>query len=110
MKELNIPIYRAKRINGSEYVKGLLTAVYDDGTCEINGCYLCITETLSIHFPNMLDAKNKKIFASLNPKGIGGDIDDTFYCEDYVFIFDTQETIPYYDSYSSYLISGEIKE
>ena len=69
-----IPLYRAKRVFEDEYVQGLLTEIYDDGTCIINGCYECYTETLSIHFSDMLDSQGNKIFASLSENGKGGDM------------------------------------
>lgn len=77
----NIPIYRAKKIGSDEYVIGFYA--YD----EVHKIHLIITNamhglsetridvtTLSIHFPDMLDSKGKKIFASLQENGKGGDI------------------------------------
>lgn len=80
-----IPIFRAKKIDSDEYVSGYLkftkynnkteyviNYVYDSssifGECEID------PTTLSIHFPNMLDRKGNKIFASLQEDGKGGDL------------------------------------
>ena len=72
-----IPIYRAKKIDSDEYVIGYLTKSEcdDDFLIRANGEYHFIDiSTLSIHFPNMLDVKGDKIFASLNEDGKGGDI------------------------------------
>jgi hypothetical protein len=76
---MNIPIYRAKKIDSDEYVMGMLTKrVFTD--------YLLIRDdintnlskidptTLAIHFSDMLDSKGNKIFASLSEDGKGGDI------------------------------------
>ena len=87
-----IPIFRAKKLNSDEYVSGYLkftkynnrteyviNYVYNSssvfGECEID------PSTLSIHFPNLLDSKGNKIFASLQEDGKGGDImqDDEYF-------------------------------
>ena len=86
---INIPIYRAKKLDSEEWVEGglspcgkyivkylsqlqkpypfdeyiLVTSKYD----EID------PNTLAIHFPSMLDKNGKKIFASLSEDGVGGD-------------------------------------
>jgi len=98
--KLNIPIYRAKKIDSDEYVEGCLvvdsrTAQYyllekkeidvDDHTIftisvsakpiEIN------PSTLAIHFPDMIGSDGTKIFASLSEDGKGGDI---VYYKDYL--------------------------
>lgn len=83
---LNVPIYRAKKIDGDEYVSGYLkftkynnrteyviNYVYDSssvfGECEID------PTTLAIHFPgDMIDSKGNKLFASLSKDGKGGDV------------------------------------
>lgn len=82
----NIPTYRAKKRDSDEWVEGFLT-------CEIykkHEEYFIIKPpskmndllasydmvdptTLAIHFPSMLDKKDKKIFASLSEDGKGGD-------------------------------------
>ena len=83
---IEIPIYRAKKKIGSdEYITGILlpelkrfngksyiisdyTRMQDfDNAVEID------VSTLSIHFPDMLDSKGNKIFASLSEDGKGGD-------------------------------------
>ena len=86
---MKIPIYRAKRIDSDEYVEGYLTrsrcysglyilpvdfnnddniSGYEEEIIEID------TTTVSIHFPNMIDIKGDRIFASLQEDGRGGDI------------------------------------
>lgn len=92
---MNIPIYRAKKIDSDEYVVGYLHSETLDytppskegkdnyGTKEEeffimsknsynNGCI--DPSTLAIHFPDMLDSNDKPIFASLSESGKGGDI------------------------------------
>ena len=77
-----IPTYRAKsNERKNTYVEGLLIGVDEEtGLCTIRtkddyiGGELCHLHTLSINFPNMLDVKGDKIFASLNEDGKGGDI------------------------------------
>ena len=91
-----IPIYRAKKLDSDEYVKGFL---YQDLICYIpsdgfkpdeykkavdtetwfimdnlSNTSMIDTTTLSIHFPDMLDSQGNKIFASLQEDGKGGDI------------------------------------
>ena len=75
-----IPIYRAKKIDSDEWVEGLLTTNLIDEYCikYINSdCNIWIdeidTKTLAISFQSMLDKNGKKIFASLNEDGFGGD-------------------------------------
>ena len=82
---INLPIFRAKKINSDEYVSGylkftkynnrteyIINYVYDSssvfGECEID------QTTLAIHFPDMIDSQGNKIFASLSKDGKGGDI------------------------------------
>lgn len=43
-------------------------------TSEVNTSEVIDISTLSIHFPDMLDSKGNKIFASLSEDGKGGDI------------------------------------
>ena len=78
---MNIPIYRAKEIDGDEYIIGSLdfNASRADDTF-----YHIITgnrynhtidpTTLAIHFKDMVDSEGNKIFASLSKEGKGGDI------------------------------------
>lgn len=91
---VNIPIYRANKIDSDEWVEGYLTQWFTDASryCIENfKLYSSNTinidpSTLAIHFPNMIDKNGKKIFASLSEDGVGGDIDDT-QDEPFVFIF-----------------------
>lgn len=76
---MNIPIFRAKKLDSDEYVIGYLE---EHNTNDFyislipNGIYAykIDTSTLSIHFPDMLDSQRNKIFASLQEDGKGGDI------------------------------------
>jgi len=75
MQNINIPIYRAKKIDSDEWVIGwysepiiiecklYLSITNKDGTFRID------TATLAICFPNMLDSQGNKIFASLSEDG-----------------------------------------
>lgn len=83
---INIPIYRAKRLDNGEYIEGYYTERvhhYPSGRNYINfhnglvATYEIIDPTtLAIHFPDMLDSQGNKIFASLSEDGKGGDILD----------------------------------
>jgi len=99
--KMNIPIYRAKKIDSDEYVEGLYLKVghewyneyyyfiapedisfyerdIDNGGSIISlnksAMYEIDQSTLSIYFPDMIDIKGNKIFASLSEDGKGGDI------------------------------------
>lgn len=91
MEELNIPLYRAKKIESDEYVIGHFLPEYyliedESGDIDIGksrklfnvikrygSMYEIDTNTLAIHFKNMIDTETKEpLFASLNEKG--GDI------------------------------------
>lgn len=79
---MKIPIFRAKsNERKNTYVEGFLIGVDEDiGLCTIRtkddyiGGEICYLDTLSIHFPDMLDSQGNKIFASLQEDGKGGDI------------------------------------
>lgn len=96
---MNIPIYRAKKIDSDKYIEGFL---YQDIICYVPSDGVKSDEykkaldeeswfitdnmsrnemiditTVSIHFPDMLDSQGNKIFASLQKDGKGGDIVDT---------------------------------
>ena len=122
--DLNLPKFRAKRIDSDEYVEGYLTRsrcysglyilpVDFNNDDNISGYEEEIIEidptTLSINFPNMLDIEDTPIFASLNPSGKGGDFDNTYSYNETVFIFESQETIPYFQNWSDFKVVG-IKE
>ena len=83
-----IPIYRAKRKDNDEYVKGSFfyaehtnrheivweTVIGSDSCFEPSFESVEVDEsTLAIHFPNMIDSEGTKIFASLSEDGKGGD-------------------------------------
>ena len=86
-----IPIFRAFSETFDKYILGV--PYFSDGRyymlvddCNKNnnigsGSYPIDETTLSIHFPDMLDSKGNKIFASLQEDGKGGDImrDDEYY-------------------------------
>ena len=94
---MNIPIFRAKKIDSYEYVEGYLSPYisYDGEIWEDNGLVILNKiwndvedeeygfwydksnidpSTLAIHFPDMIDSQGTKIFASLSEDGKGGDI------------------------------------
>ena len=87
-KELNISIYRAKKIDSNEYVEGVFDGEYRILTkyditkfarSTSSVCYraeIVDPSTLAIHFPNMIatDKDKTKIFASMQPNGKGGDL------------------------------------
>ncbi len=88
---INLPIYRAFSETFDKYILGV--PYFSDGRyymlvddCNKNnnigsGSYPIDETTLSIHFPDMLDSKGDKIFASLQEDGKGGDImqDDEYF-------------------------------
>ncbi len=94
---MNIPIYRAKRIDSNEYVEGFLTKCRVSYFIESGSshCDEIDTTTLSIHFPDMLDSEGKKIFASLSEDGKGGDIMKSYehYFSIYGYHVDVENTV-----------------
>lgn len=95
---MNIPIYRAQKIDSDEYVEGNIiedeaifyiiknpVITHFHGLQRLTGeseyLYRIDTTTLAIHFPDMIDSQGNKIFASLQEDGRGGDImkDDEYY-------------------------------
>lgn len=92
---MNIPIYRAKKIDSDEYVEGYYSPdknyqehihtifYFDIGDFNVDRKTTTQIDptTLAIHFPDMLDSQGNKIFASLSASGKGGDImkDDEYY-------------------------------
>ena len=93
---INLPIYRAKKIDSDEYVMGWYSSpIIIEGKTYLSitnkdGEYRIDTTTLSIHFPNMLDSQGNKIFASLQEDGKGGD----------KFLFDNEIFIIWFDNQS----------
>ena len=90
-KMINLPIFRAKRLYSDEYVFGvprqdskgmyeMIIDVVEDGIAGVIQRYIEV-DTISIHFPDMLDSQGNKIFASLQEDGKGGDImqDDEYF-------------------------------
>lgn len=80
---MNIPLYRAKKIDRDGYVEGYLLCQKETRErielCQIldsaeRVAYDIDKSTLSIHFPDMLDSEGNKIFASLSEDGKDGDI------------------------------------
>ena len=82
---MNIPIYRAKKIDSDKYEIGFLlnnmiVTAYEQEVKRDGIYWKSITTskidpaTLAIHFPDMLDSQGNKIFASLSEDGKGGDI------------------------------------
>lgn len=72
----NIPIYRARRSDSDEWVDGYLTSentIQRKGSYYLTDTFEIDQNTLSIHFPSMIDKNGKKIFASLSEDGVGGD-------------------------------------
>ena len=89
---MNIPIFRAKKIDSDDYVKGYLldkNTILTTDYYYVQGMPPEVEEyfnkieptTLAIHFPDMLDSQGNKIFASLSEDIKGGDImkDDEYY-------------------------------
>lgn len=79
--DVQIPLYRAEKINNGENIEGFFSDYTDGDTME----YIALIEndistfridpsTLAIHFPDMIDSEGNKIFASLSESGKGGDI------------------------------------
>ena len=77
---MDLPIYRAKKIDSDEYVEGYYAYCdyFKNDKHTINnskGAYSAIDPaTLAIHFSDMLDSQGNKIFASLSEDGKCGDI------------------------------------
>ena len=84
-KMINLPIFRAKKLDSDEYVIGfLLQDCFGFYIIQTDNALRCETlnqkaieidhQTLSISFSDMLDSQRNKIFASLSENGKGGDI------------------------------------
>ena len=102
--ETQIPIYRAKKIDSDERVKGYY--VYDHHLSKhfiltMKGNmyeYKIDPSTLAIHFPGMIDSEGNKIFASLSEDGKGGD--KVFYedgLETFIIEFDFVSGVSMYE-------------
>ena len=121
---MNIPIFRAKKIDSDEYVIGFYSSAYDihhyvithlGVDTKTSTVYQMSTDihkidstTLAIHFPDMLDSQGNKIFASLSKDGKGGDI-----IEWTIFPSDTQQQrikgTPYYSGHSVFKITNRME-
>ena len=77
---MNIPIYRAKKIDSDKYIQGYLLGMWGEyfiswgETNHVPNKVQIDPTTLAIHFEDMLDSEGNKIFASLSEDGKGGDI------------------------------------
>lgn len=73
--EINVPIYRAKKIDSEEYVEGFYEGWQNKHFIVISPKeYFKIDPTiLAIHFPSMIDNTRNRIFAALSGDGKGGD-------------------------------------
>ena len=71
-----IPIFRAKKIDSDEYVIGFYEGWEEKHfiVTSPKKFFKVDHATLAIHFPDMLDSRGNKIFASLQEDGKGGDI------------------------------------
>ena len=84
---MNIPIYRAKKIDSDKYIQGYLLGMWGEyfiswgETNHVPNKVQIDPTTLAINFNDMLDCQGNKIFASLSEDGKGGDImkDDEYY-------------------------------
>ena len=67
---MNIPIYRAKKIDSDVYITGYL---YKNGDFVTVHNIRIDPTTLAINLPDMTDSQGNRIFASLSNDGKGGD-------------------------------------
>lgn len=72
---MNIPKYRAKKIDSEEYVFGYIREINNEAYFmdTLDDDVQIDPSTLAISFPDMLDSNNNPIFASLSESGKGGD-------------------------------------
>ena len=77
---MNIPIYRAKKIDSDKYIQGYLLGMWGEyfiswgETNHVPNKVQVDPLTLAVHFKDMVDSEGNKIFASLSKEGKGGDI------------------------------------
>ena len=77
---MNIPIYRAKKIDSDKYIQGYLLGMWGEyfiswgETNHVPNKVQIDPTTLAIHFEDILDSEGNKIFSSLSDSGKGGDI------------------------------------
>lgn len=121
METINIPIYRAKKIDSDEYVEGYYNFTLDSKHILATPFVFEIDpKTLAIHFPNMLDSQENKIFASLSKDGKGGDICEIDFdieilkgiiiYEFYKIIIDFNETYREYSEINSFILAIGIQK
>ena len=78
--QMNIPIYRAKKIDSDKYIQGYLLGMWGEyfiswgETNHVPNKVQIDPTTLAIHFEDILDSEGNKIFSSLSDSGKGGDI------------------------------------
>ena len=79
---MNIPVYRAKKLDSDKYIQGYLLGMWGEyfiswgETNHVPNKVQIDPTTLAIHFEDMIDSEGNKIFASLSKDGKGGDIVD----------------------------------
>jgi hypothetical protein len=108
--EVEIPLYRAREYKTNNYIIGLLIGVdKENNICDIREIdsndvsgHICYLDTLAISTSDMLDCNNRRIFASLNKSGKGGDMDLEY--RNKAFVYKSQEIIPYYRSWDEYSV------
>ena len=77
---MNIPVYRAKKLDSDKYIQGYLLGMWGEyfiswgETNHVPNKVQIDPTTLAIHFEDILDSEGNKIFASLSEDGKGGDI------------------------------------
>ena len=84
---MNIPIYRAKKLDSDKYIQGYLLGMWGEyfiswgETNHVPNKVQVDPLTLAVHLKDMVDSEGNKIFASLSEDGKGGDImkDDEYY-------------------------------
>lgn len=87
---MNIPIYRAKKIDSDKYIQGYLLGMWGEyfiswgETNHVPNKVQVDPLTLAVHFKDMVDSEGNKIFASLSEDGKGGDYTN---CEKLPVIF-----------------------
>ncbi len=117
--EIDLPIFRAKKIDSNEYIQGSFINHYYDtvnltryqNVIFINNIqfFEIDIKTLAISLPRMLDKNGKKIFASLDSKdGIGGDIINCYLSSNQDKPNRTNQVVKYYKPFFLGLKSYDI--
>ena len=113
--KIEIPIYRAKKIDSDEYVIGYFYQptyfIIDGGKIICHRTYETFSidvTTLAIHFNDMTDSQVNKIFASLSEDGKGGDILEwTIFQDDMPKL--RINGVPYYSKGVAFKVTGRIE-